>query len=178
VGLFGSIAEMSKRSSAPKRDRPAEDLAKVDGIVLLENDHKALRALFDAFKVAKDKARNDDEKKTLVEQMAVLLKAHTQMEEIVFYPAAREVVPELDATVLESYEEHHVVDLLCEELFSMSPTDENFVAKTSVLMDCVTRHMDDEEQDWFPKVRAALTAEKLQDIGDQMARIVAEQDEP
>ncbi len=149
----------------------------MDGIDLLEDDHRALRALFDAFKVAKSKEGNDDEKKKLVEQMSELLKVHTFTEEKVFYPETRKSVPELDATVLESYEEHHIVDTLCKELSSMSPTDENFVAKTSVLIDSVTRHMDDEEQEWFPQVRAALSDEKLQDIGTHMIKLIAEQEE-
>lgn len=86
-------------------------------------------------------------------------------------------MPALDATVLESYEEHHVVDVLCKELSNMSATDENFVAKTSVLIDCVTRHMIDEEQDWFPQVRAALASQHLQEIGARMIRLIAEQEE-
>ncbi len=171
---------MSTTASAKKREREAAhaEKAEVDGIDMLEEDHKALRVLFDAFKVAKDKDGNDNEKKTLVEKMSELLKVHTLIEEKVFYPETRKLVPELDPTVLKSYEEHHIVDTVSNELASMSPSDANFVAKTSVLIDSVTRHMDDEEQGWFPQVRAALTGEKLQDIGARMVALIAEQEEP
>ena len=54
--------------------------------------------------------------------------------------------------MLESYEEHHVADVLVAELAAMKPDAERFDAKTTVLIENVTHHMDEEEQDWFPKV--------------------------
>ena len=38
----------------------------------------------------------------------------------------------------------------------MKPTDERFDAKTTVLIENVTHHVEEEEQDWFPKVREGL----------------------
>jgi hemerythrin-like domain-containing protein len=149
--------------------------SKQDGIALLEKDHNELRTVFDAFTALKDKNGNEEKKKDLVNQMVDLLKVHTYIEEKVFYPEIRKVLPELDFTVLESYEEHHVADTLCKELSRMSPSDENFVAKTSVLIDSVTRHMSDEEQNLFPTVRDGLTNEQLQDLGKRMAELKAEQ---
>ena len=57
--------------------------------------------------------------------------------------------------MLESYEEHHVADLLVMELVPMSPKDERFEAKATVLIENVTHHIEEEEQEWFPKVREA-----------------------
>jgi hemerythrin-like domain-containing protein len=167
-------SKKDKESTKPKRERAAESK---DGIGLLEKDHNELRTVFDAFAELKDKNGNEEKKKDLVNQMVDLLKVHTYIEEKVFYPEIRKVLPELDFTVLESYEEHHVADTLCKELSRMSPSDENFVAKTSVLMDTVTRHMSDEEQNFFPTVRDGLTNEQLQDLGKRMAELKAEQGE-
>ena len=50
--------------------------------------------------------------------------------------------------MLESYEEHHVADLLVAELAAMTPDAEHFDAKTTVLIENVSHHMDEEEQDW------------------------------
>ena len=57
------------------------------------------------------------------------------------------------------------------ELATLDPDDEHFEAKTTVLIENVTHHMDEEEQDWFPKVRAALGRKQLQDIGARMLEL-------
>ncbi|GAA1567708.1 hypothetical protein GCM10009827_106780 [Dactylosporangium maewongense] len=55
--------------------------------------------------------------------------------------------------MLESYEQHHVADVLCLELFTMDPDDEHFDAKVTVLIENVTHHVQEEEDEWLPKVR-------------------------
>jgi hemerythrin superfamily protein len=137
-----------------------------DAIVLLKADHKQIRRLFREFQAAGDNAVKA--KGRLVGQMISLLTAHTYIENEVMYPEVRRLVPDLEQDVLESYEEHHVADILCMELSAMAPDAERFEAKTTVLIENVTHHIEEEEQDWFPKVRAALGRKQLQDIGDQL----------
>jgi hypothetical protein len=84
------------------------------------------------------------------------------------YPEVRRLLPDLEDDVLESYEEHHVADVLVMELATMSPEDERFRAKMTVLQENVTHHMDEEEQDWFPKVRAGLGRKQLAELGQRM----------
>ena len=80
----------------------------------------------------------------------------------------RELVPELEDDVLESYEEHHVADVLVMELSAMAPEDERFTAKTTVLIENVRHHIAEEEDEWFPKVREALGRTVLSEIGEAM----------
>jgi hemerythrin-like domain-containing protein len=54
------------------------------------------------------------------------------------------------------------------ELSAMKPDDERFTAKTTVLIESVRHHIEEEEQDWFPKVREGLSRSVLQDIGAEM----------
>ncbi len=61
-----------------------------------------------------------------------------------------------------------MADVLCVELAAMDPQDERFDAKTIVLIENVSHHMDQEEQDWFPQVRAGLSRKQLQEIGAKM----------
>jgi hemerythrin-like domain-containing protein len=70
--------------------------------------------------------------------------------------------------VLESFEEHHVADVLSMELAAMPADAERFDAKTMVLIESVTHHIEEEEQDWFPKVRARLGRKQLQEIGAEL----------
>ena len=84
------------------------------------------------------------------------------------YPEVIRLLPKLKDDILESYEEHHVVDLLCIELTSMSPDDERFDAKVAVLIENVRHHVEEEENEWFPKVREGLGRKALQELGDEM----------
>jgi hemerythrin-like domain-containing protein len=137
-----------------------------DAIVLLKAEHKEIRKVFDDFEKAGPSAHVAKGK--LVDKMIELLTVHTYIENEVMYPRVRELLPDLEDDVLESYEEHHVADLLVVELASMKPQDERFTAKATVLMESVRHHMDEEEQDWFPKVREGLGRKALQDLGAAM----------
>jgi hemerythrin-like domain-containing protein len=50
----------------------------------------------------------------------------------------------------------------------MKPDAERFTAKTTVLIENVRHHIEEEEQEWFPKVREGLGRNVLQDIGAEM----------
>ena len=140
-----------------------------DAIVMLKEDHKQIRKVFREFekagpgaKVAKGRA---------VDKMIELLTVHTYLENEVMYPRVRELLPDVEDDVLESYEEHHVADVLVVELSMMKPDDERFDAKTTVLIENVEHHMDEEEEEWFPKVREGLGRKVLQEIGAEMAEL-------
>ena len=139
-----------------------------DAIVLLKKDHQEIRKLFRDFQAAGENA--SARKGQLVKRMIELLTVHTYIENEVMYPRVRELLPDLEDDVLESYEEHHVADVLVTELFAMKPTDERFDAKTTVLIENVTHHIEEEEQEWFPKVRDGLGRKVLQEIGADMEK--------
>jgi iron-sulfur cluster repair protein YtfE (RIC family) len=140
-----------------------------DAIVLLKNDHKEIREQFRRFAAAGENATAAKGK--IVEKIIELLTVHTYIENEVMYPEVRKLLPDLEDDVLESYEEHHVADVLVAELAAMSPDAERFDAKTTVLIENVTHHMDEEEQDWFPKVREGLGRKQLQDLGARMMEL-------
>ena len=137
-----------------------------DAIVLLKADHQAIRKVFRDFAKAGDAATKL--KGDLVAKMIELLTVHTYIENEVMYPQVRELLPDLEDDVLESYEEHHVADVLCMELFGMNSDAERFDAKTTVLIEIVTHHIEEEEQDWFPKVRAGLGRKQLSALGERL----------
>jgi hemerythrin superfamily protein len=137
-----------------------------DAIVVLKEDHKRIRRLFKEFQQAGDNAKA--KKANLVNQILEELTVHTYLENEVMYPSVRKALPDLEDDVLESYEEHHVADVLCMELAALTPDDERFDAKTTVLIESVTHHIEEEEQDWFPKVREGLSRKELQALGQTM----------
>jgi len=140
-----------------------------DAIVLLREDHNEIRRLFKRFEKAAEDAT--DTKGEIVEGIIELLTVHTYLENEVMYPEVRRLLPDLEDDVLESYEEHHVADLLVLELASMEPDAERFDAKVTVLIENVTHHMAEEEDDWFPKVRSGLGRKQLQELGARMTEL-------
>lgn len=137
-----------------------------DAIVMLRADHKEVRALFREFQKS---TTTPARKGKIVEKVIELLTVHTYIENEVMYPRVRTLLPDLEQDVLESYEEHHVADVLVMELAALSPGDERFEAKTTVLIENVTHHIEEEESDWFPKVREGLSRTQLREIGEELA---------
>ena len=138
-----------------------------DAIVLLKEDHKEIRKLFREFRGADD----DREKGRIVGRIIELLTVHTYIENEGMYPEVRSLLPDLESDILESFEEHHVADVLVTELAGMKPDAERFDAKTTVLIENVEHHIEEEEEEWFPKVREALGRKQLQEIGARMLEL-------
>lgn len=137
-----------------------------DAIVMLKEDHARVRKLFAQFQQAGENATAT--KAAIVEKILEELTVHTYLENEVMYPRVRQLLPDLEDDVLESYEEHHVADVLCFELAAMDADDDRFDAKTTVLIENVNHHIEEEETDWFPKVREGLGRKTLQEIGAEM----------
>jgi hemerythrin superfamily protein len=137
-----------------------------DAIVLLKQDHKEIEKAFKAFEKAGDAAHK--EKGRLVDKIIELLTVHTYIENEVMYPRVRELLPDLNDDIDESYEEHHVADLLVMELVGMKPDADRFDAKVTVLIENVRHHVEEEEDEWFPQVRESLGRKQLQEIGAEM----------
>jgi len=137
-----------------------------DAIVLLKQDHKEILKAFRDFENAGENAAATKGK--LVDKIIELLTVHTYIENEVMYPRVRELLPDLEDDIDESYEEHHVADLLVVELAGMKPDAERFDAKTTVLIENVRHHIEEEEDEWFPKVREGLGRKQLQEIGAKM----------
>jgi hemerythrin-like domain-containing protein len=137
-----------------------------DAIVVLKEDHKEILRTFRDFEKAGKNATAA--KGELVDKIIELLTVHTYIENEVMYPRVRELLPDLEDDIDESYEEHHVADLLVVELAGMKPYAERFDAKTMVLIENVRHHIEEEEDEWFPKVREGLGRKQLQEIGAEM----------
>jgi iron-sulfur cluster repair protein YtfE (RIC family) len=139
-----------------------------DAIVLLKNDHRELRRVFREFQKA---GEDTERRRRAVDRMIELLTVHTYLENEAMYPEVRTALPDLEDDVLESYEEHHVADVLCRELLELDPTNEHFDAKTTVLIENVEHHMAEEEQEWFPKVRSGLGRKALLELGQRLEEV-------
>jgi len=134
----------------------------MDAIVMLKEDHRSVEKLFKAFE-------KDD--LSVVPDICEALTVHAHIEETVFYPAVRGEVADTSDDVGEAVEEHHVVKILVGELEDMSPDDEAYKAKATVLMELVRHHVEEEEDELFPEVRSALGRNRLRELGEQMEEV-------
>jgi hemerythrin superfamily protein len=139
----------------------------MDAITLLKDDHRTVEQLFKQFEQAGERAHV--QKRGIVDRIIEELSVHAAIEEQVFYPVARATVPDTEEMALESLEEHHVVKWLLHELVAMDPAHERFDAKVTVLIENVRHHVEEEESDFFPKVRAQLGRNELVDLGEALA---------
>lgn len=134
-----------------------------DAIVMLREGHKEIRRLIRSYRVE----RNAE----AVEPFLRALTVYTYIEREGMYPRVCVLVPETEPDILGFVEEHHIADVLAAELYDMRPDDVAFDAKARLLMDIVERHMDAEDDRWFPRVRAAVGRKELQEIGAWMMRL-------
>jgi len=138
----------------------------MDAITLLKADHKTVEQLFKQFEKAGDRAFV--RKRQIADRIVEALAAHAVIEEQLFYPVTRATVPAVEDIALESLEEHHIVKWVLSEIADLDPEDERFDAKVTVLIENVRHHVDEEESDYFPKVRDALSRKQLAELGDAM----------
>jgi hemerythrin superfamily protein len=133
----------------------------MDALTLLTADHNRVRGLFARFTSAKEA----DDTQTMAELAEIIgheLEVHTTIEEDVFYPWARGLSDEIAEVVDEGVEEHHVVDVLLGEVADLSPGDDEWVAKLTVVIENVEHHAEEEESEMFPQIRKASDGDALE----------------
>jgi len=137
----------------------------MDALDLIKQDHKRLRKLLEETLKAEGVERDER-----LDHLRTELVAHERMEEEVLYPRLRDE-KKAHETVLEGYEEHHVADVLLDELLDVPPETDLWKAKVKVLKENVEHHMDEEEDELFKRARAVLDREELNRLGARMEQI-------
>jgi iron-sulfur cluster repair protein YtfE (RIC family) len=139
----------------------------MDATTLLTADHNRVRGLFTRFQAARE---DEDQQamRQLADQMVTELKVHTTIEEEIFYPEIRRGGSEFEEVVAEGVEEHHVVDVLIEELAGLEPGGEEWTAKVQVMIENVEHHAEEEEQEMFPQVRRAFDSDALASLAERL----------
>src|SRR3954454_15939368 len=142
----------------------------MNAITLLEEDHQRIKRM-----LAEGEATTERAEKTrteLFERLKATMVAHESMEEQILYPALK-ANPKSKDLALEAYEEHHVVDLVFEELEMTPVTDDKWDAKFTVAKENIEHHIEEEETEMFKACRQIFSADELEQMGAQMAEIQA-----
>ncbi|EIL93231.1 MULTISPECIES: hemerythrin domain-containing protein [Rhodanobacter] len=147
----------------------------MDAITLLKNDHDAVEKLLE--ELAQSTPRAVKKRTELLEKIRVELKAHTTIEEEIFYPAfkASGNQSDDDKMYFEALEEHRAAgDLVLPDLLATPVGNEKFSGRAKVLKELVTHHADEEEKEMFPRAKKLLDKATLASLGEKMAMRKAE----
>ena len=141
----------------------------MDAITLLKSDHQTLRSLLG--ELEKSTPRGVKTRKELLTKIESNLKAHTSIEEEIFYPAFKEAGKkgDDDKMYFEALEEHRAAgDLVLPDLLGTDPHSDKFSGRAKVLKELVEHHADEEEKEMFPRAKKLLTKEELGELGVRM----------
>ncbi len=138
-----------------------------DAIDLILEDHATVDELFGRFEASLE-GPDASERAGLARRMVEELRLHAAMEEEVFYPAVRSVLADGDQLVEESLREHQDVKQLLADLEGMSPNEARFDGTVMRLISEVRHHVNEEESEILPKLRTAIGASQLVELGARM----------
>lgn len=135
----------------------------MNALDLIHEHHEQMKTLLDKTLKQNEPA----EREHLLDHLRSQLVIHERMEEEILYPALHKSERAKDI-VLEGYEEHHVVDVLLDELMDIPPDIDLWQAKVKVLKENVEHHIEEEEDELFKNAKKVLDREQLDDLGAQM----------
>lgn len=155
----------ARRATAPRQ--PALRAGQPDAVALLRADHKTLRRLLEAMKSATASTRQA----SLLAQVEREIKAHTTIEEELFYPAFRGAAEtKKDRQMFhEATEEHRAADMVLKEVGAARGSVDIFSARAKVLKELIEHHAEEEETEMFPRARKLIEPAELRRLGAAMA---------
>jgi len=160
------------RRGAPLRPMEKETIMakkQADALQILMDDHQEVKSLYTRFQKLGEE--DGEEKRQIIEQTCSFLKAHTQLEEELFYPEVRDKIKE-PLVIEEAAVEHQSAKDLIARLETEKLKDEKRDAVFIVLCEYVQHHVQEEEKELFPQVRE--TDMDLDALGKDMVERKAE----
>ena len=139
-----------------------------DAITRLVDDHREVEQMFQQYETAVG-----GQKKDLVERITTELSKHAAVEEQYLYPLTEEAVAGGADLASESLDEHQTMKNLLAELEDMDAATSAYDTKVHALMDEVRHHVEEEEGELFPKLRAAVGPDRLAELGEKMEKAKA-----
>ena len=151
----GTTTETKTRAKAAKPQ---------DAIQLLKADHAEVATMFEKFENGRMTAAR---KQKLADEICMALSVHAQIEEEIFYPAAREVLKKADMDLVDEAEVEH--GSIKELVAAIEAGKENdlFDAQIHVMGEWVKHHVKEEETEFFPKLKK--TKMDMAKIGARLA---------
>jgi hemerythrin superfamily protein len=138
-----------------------------DAITLLTADHRTFDGLLT--QVAGQDAPDQD----LVDQLVKELAVHDAIERQYLYPVLRQRIDGGDRFADRSIDEHDEQDRLLLDVDKTPSGSEGLGALIATLTTSVRTHVQEEESEIFPALRAGLSQAELDDLGATLAKAKA-----
>lgn len=133
---------------------------------MLKEDHQRVKKAFkQAEKLHEQEAH--DELQALVEQTVMEVQIHAQLEEELFYPAAREAMKDEDL-IEEAEVEHGSAKALMQQLEGLSSDDPKYFATFKVLGEYLKHHIKEEENEMFEQLSGGRSKVQWEELQQQM----------
>lgn len=159
-----SAAEKTVAKKTPA-SKTAAKISRTDAVAILTADHKRVKKLFKTFDKMKEEGAATD-KQALAKQICDELTLHADVEEQIFYPAVRRALDQ-DDLLDEAEVEHASAKDLIAQIQNGNPADPLWCAKVTVLGEYIDHHVQEEENEMFPKTRKAKM--DLESLGKEIA---------
>src|SRR2546423_11683525 len=121
----------------------------MDAIQLLKDDHKKVEKIF------ADLENKRDDRRALFPELDRELTIHAEIEEKIFYPAAKGAEPTRDL-VLESIEEHKQIKMVLADLEQTDMRTAEWTAGLKVLKEDAMHRVGEGANDPFPRANKSL----------------------
>ncbi|WP_171107913.1 MULTISPECIES: hemerythrin domain-containing protein [Streptomyces] len=131
----------------------------------LVTDHREVEELFGRIEALPP---GEKDRKLHADQVTMELVRHSVAEEAYLYPAVREHVPNGDALADKEIDDHSKAEQIMKDLESCDADDPEFDRLIGMLMSEIRAHVADEEENLFPKLRAACSPQALDELGDKI----------
>ncbi len=140
---------MAKIEDAANSEQPAAE--EMDALGLLRNDHDEVSEMFDVYEVGVETA-DAESKKKLAREICRALTVHATIEEEIFYPACDKTIEDGERLLAEARVEHAMLKVLIGKIEAAKPGSIEFDAHVRVLGEYVAHHVDEEQDELFPRV--------------------------
>ena len=148
---------------ASARKKTSKSTNRSDAISVLKADHRQVEEWFSQFK----KSKISSKKQQLASAICEALIAHATIEEEIFYPAFLAATEDRDLHH-EAVVEHDGAKKLIAQIRDMSPDDDYFDAKVTVLSEMIKHHVKEEEQPGGMFAEANKSDMDLRGLGEQL----------
>lgn len=135
----------------------------MDAFELLKTDHAKVSSIFKQIEATTDTPT----RKQLFTQVKQELDVHTHIEETILYPVLKQAAETREITE-EAYEEHQEAKDLLAELSATPVDSEEWGDLIVELKEAIEHHVEEEENEMFPKARTVLSEQQINDLGTRL----------